>query len=122
MVKNIKKIDSRLKEEVFTRMRPESANCEVSLKTMKNLLESNWRFDISSQAGSDLNIKKFNKITIVPLASDLRILKEYLIKRAGEALNNLENNSYNVTAYNTLLETIFCRVILLNRRRPGELQ
>lgn len=100
----------------------ESANYEASLKTMKNLLDSNWRFDISSRACSDLNIKKFNKITVVPLASDLKLLKEYLISKATEALKDLENNSHNVTAYNTLTETIFCRLILLNRRRPGELQ
>lgn len=98
------------------------ANCEASLKTMINLLQSNWRFDVAHQAASDLNIKKFNKITIVPLASDLKLLKNYLILKAEEAIRELNQNPLNVNAFNTLLETIFCRVILLNRRRPGELQ
>lgn len=100
----------------------ETANYEASLKTMINLLQSNWRFDISNRAGNDLNIKKFNKITIVPLASDLKLLKDHLILKAEDALKLLKENSRNVTAYTTLLETIYCRVILLNRRRPGELQ
>lgn len=100
----------------------ETSNYEAQLKTMINLLESNWKFDISSRAGADLSIKKFNKITIVPLASDLKLLKNYLVSNAQKALQILEKKPKDLGAYNTLLETIFCRVILLNRRRPGELQ
>ncbi|CAH1102112.1 unnamed protein product [Psylliodes chrysocephalus] len=100
----------------------EQANVEANLKTMINLLQSNWRFDISSQAANDLNINRYNKITIVPLASDLKLLKEYLISEAENALKELKENSLNISAFNILLETIYCRVILLNRRRPGELQ
>lgn len=100
----------------------ETATYEAGFKTMINLLISNWRFDISHRAGNDLNINRFNKITIVPLASDLKLLKEYLIIKAEESLKILKRNPHNASAYNTLLETIYCRVILLNRRRPGELQ
>ncbi|XP_060525289.1 uncharacterized protein LOC132701425 [Cylas formicarius] len=100
----------------------ETANIESRLKTMVNLLASNWRFDISSRAGNDLNISKFNKITIVPLASDLKLLKEYLMSTAKEAANLLSANAMNVNAFLILMETVYCRIILLNRRRPGELQ
>ncbi|CAG9827845.1 unnamed protein product [Diabrotica balteata] len=100
----------------------ETANCESNLKTLINLFHSNWRFDISNRAGNDLNLKKFNKITIVPLASDLKLLKQHLVTEADKALQVLKIDSHNVAAYNTLLETIYCRVILLNRKRPGELQ
>nr|CAI5858713.1 unnamed protein product [Callosobruchus analis] len=100
----------------------EVASHEASLKTMIKLLDSNWRFDISSRAGSDLNLKKFNKITIVPLAADLRLMKNYLLSKAQEAMVQLTKNDHDVGAYNTLLETVYCRVILLNRKRPGELQ
>ncbi|KAF5272966.1 hypothetical protein FQR65_LT17267 [Abscondita terminalis] len=57
----------------------ETGNFEASLKTMINLLQSNWRFDVSNQAANDLNIKKFNKITIVPL--ELKI--PYLFGKPG---------------------------------------
>ncbi|XP_050516376.1 uncharacterized protein LOC126891238 [Diabrotica virgifera virgifera] len=109
---------------MISKMEPtiETANCESNLKTLINLFQSNWRFDISNRAGNDLNLKKFNKITIVPLASDLKLLKQHLVTEADKALQRLKIDSHNVAAYNTLLETIFCRVILLNRKRPGELQ
>ncbi|KAG5864408.1 hypothetical protein JTB14_001495 [Gonioctena quinquepunctata] len=67
-------------------------------------------------------MKKWNKITMVPLASDLKIMKEYLISKANSAVNQLKMNFGDKDAYTTLLETIFRRVLLLNRRRPGELQ
>ncbi|CAH1990974.1 unnamed protein product [Acanthoscelides obtectus] len=87
-----------------------SATYEASLKTMINLLQSNWRFDVSGRAGNDLNLKKFNKVTIVPLATDLRLLKNYLLLKAGEAVNRLARNAADANAYNTLLETVYFRV------------
>ncbi|XP_063923052.1 uncharacterized protein LOC135137359 [Zophobas morio] len=99
-----------------------TAQAEADLRTTIQLIEGHWKFDISSAACNDLNTKKWNKITIVPLASDLKLLKEYLIEKANSAISLLKRDKKNRQAYNQLVETIFCRVILLNRRRPGELQ
>ncbi|XP_064071887.1 uncharacterized protein LOC135193415 [Vanessa tameamea] len=100
----------------------ETGKIEADLKTMVNLIESNWKYDISSQAATDLNKKKWNKVTIVPLANDLKILKEYLNKRSLEAAKSIKEGLQNIATYIELLETVYCRVLLLNRRRPGELQ
>lgn len=100
----------------------DSIYTEKNLKTMIHLLESNWKFDISSQAAANLNSQRWNKITLVPLASDLKILKEFLTEKANQAALALQRNFENRKAYIELLETIFCRVLLLNRRRPGELE
>lgn len=100
----------------------EVTTCEAILKTMISVLTSNWRFDISSRAGNDLNINRFNKVTIVPLASEIKLLKQYLITKSKEAINKLKQNATDADAYNVLLETIFCRTIILNRRWPAELQ
>lgn len=99
-----------------------SAETEADLKTLIQLIDANWKFDVSSQAADDLNLKKWNKITIVPLASDLKLLKEHLTKLANISSSKLQKTEYDVAAYTDLMETIFCRVLLLNRRRPGELQ
>lgn len=99
-----------------------TAVIESDLKTLIQIIDANWKFDISSQAANDLNKKKWNKITIVPLANDLKILKDYLTKKSAEASNKIKEGSYNVSTYIQLLETVYCRVLLLNRRRPGELQ
>lgn len=98
-----------------------SAEAEADLKTLIKVIESQWQYEISSQAANDLNINKWNKVTLVPLASDLKLLKDFLILKANSAITGLNSGS-NVSEYIVLLETIFCRVILLNRRRPGELQ
>ncbi|KAF5281186.1 hypothetical protein FQA39_LY17857 [Lamprigera yunnana] len=42
-----------------------SAQAESNLKTMVHLLGSNWKFDISNQAADDLNMSKWNKVTII---------------------------------------------------------
>lgn len=60
----------------------DTGKLEANLKTLIQLIESNWKYDVSTQAATDLNKKKWNKITIVPLANDLKILKEYLNKKS----------------------------------------
>lgn len=97
-------------------------DAQKEIQTLIQLIESQWRFDISSQASEDLSMKKWNKITIVPLASDLKLLRGFLLFKASNAIQELNINNENENAYVTLMETVFCRVILLNRKRPGELQ
>lgn len=99
-----------------------AAETEADIKTLIQLIDAHWRFEISSQAATDLNTNKYNKVTVVPLATDLRILKNYLVVEAERAVQMLEANNEDTPAYTILLETVFCRVLLLNRRRPGELQ
>lgn len=53
-------------------------NTASDVKTLIQLIQKNWRFNVSSQGYSVLNLKKWNKITTVPLASDLKILKNHL--------------------------------------------
>ena len=36
----------------------DASEVEATLKTMIRLLESNWKFDIYSQAADDFNVKK----------------------------------------------------------------
>ncbi|KAF5297805.1 hypothetical protein FQA39_LY11954 [Lamprigera yunnana] len=61
------------------------------------------------------------KITVLS-ASDLKILKEYLTTTATKSVSMLLRNKNAKNAYITLLETVYCGVILLNRKRTGELQ
>lgn len=99
----------------------ERATAESELKTLIQLIEGNWKFDVSSQAANDLNLQKWNKVSLVPLASDLKLLKNCLLQQAVKAVSQF-NEKKDPKSYLTLLETIYCRLVLLNRRRPGELQ
>lgn len=98
-----------------------SGETEASLKTLIHLFESNWKFEVSSQAANNLNLNKWNKVTVIPLASDLKLLRDYLIKLADNIMKNA-NVDMSVDSYNCLMESIYCRLILLNRKRSGELQ
>lgn len=101
-----------------------TASIQADLKILSKLIGENWKFDISSQAADDLNVKKWNKTTMVPLAADLKLFKDYLCGMSKQSSDNLTQSEgkANVKAFNNLVETTYCRVLLLNRRRPGELQ
>ena len=118
-----------------------AAILEADLNLVR-LFKSNWSYEVSSHAANNLNLNKWNKITIVPLASDLRLLRDHLSKLAKESLNILETilqntktntlvndavsqnfkNKKNIQAFNDLIEYVYCRIVLLNRKRSGELQ
>lgn len=99
-----------------------SEEAEANLKTLIHLIETNWRYDVSCHAADDLNVKTWNKVSLVPLASDLKKLKTYLITMGNSAAATLREHPDNERAFMELVETVYCRVILLNRRRPGELE
>uniref|UniRef100_A0A2A4JQQ9 Uncharacterized protein n=1 Tax=Heliothis virescens TaxID=7102 RepID=A0A2A4JQQ9_HELVI len=107
------------KDEYFS---VKSAEAEADLKTLIQLLTDNWRYDISSQAADDLNMKKWNKVTLVPLATDLKLLKGHLLKKVQTCREAIKAKVATKTHYCDMVESIYCRVLLLNRRRPGELQ
>lgn len=48
----------------------------------KELLENDWRYEISTIAAADLGTKKWNKVTILPLARDLKVFRSYLLSEA----------------------------------------
>lgn len=98
-----------------------SAETEAELKTVIQLVTAHWKFHISTLAGNDLSIKKWNRVTLIPFASDIKLLKEYLVMKGNEAVCKLVDEP-DETYYKILMETVYCRIILLNRRRPGELQ
>ncbi|KAK9869441.1 hypothetical protein WA026_003196 [Henosepilachna vigintioctopunctata] len=74
-----------------------------------------------------LALKKPNIIPTVQLANaevELKIIIQLIEGnwKANSASLELENNCLDERAYSTLSGTAYCRLILLNRRRPGELQ
>lgn len=98
------------------------AEAEAEITMLRRLLETTWKHEISSQAGQDLNTKTWNKIAIVPLATDLKLFRAYLIQKGDEAEKELKENKENLDSSKMLTENVFCRLILLNRKRVGELQ
>ncbi|KAK4885032.1 hypothetical protein RN001_001303, partial [Aquatica leii] len=92
-----------------------------NLDSLNHLIVSCWKYKISAHAADDLNLKKWNKCTIVPLAKDLKKFREYLMKQSTETYKQLETKGTK-EAFIKLQELVYCKILLLNRKRPGELQ
>lgn len=95
---------------------------EEDLKYLIHLIQLHWKIDVSSQANNNLGVKNLTTISLLSLASDLKILLKYLVKTSDEAARCLNHDKNNQKAYIILLETVFCRTILLSTTRFGELQ
>ncbi|KAL3279488.1 hypothetical protein HHI36_016998 [Cryptolaemus montrouzieri] len=80
-----------------------AAEAEADSKVLIRLIESLWRFEVSSQAANDLGMQKWNKITLVSLASDVKKLRDYPIRRAHSAIDEFRNNSESMSTYRTLV-------------------
>lgn len=92
------------------------------LECLKKLIENEWRYEISTKANQDMHQKKWNKPSSIPFAEDLLLLKEYLNKQSEELRHILTLNPQNKQAFMILQEVCYVQLILLNRKRVGELQ
>lgn len=89
---------------------------------MKYLMETQWSHEISTNASKDITQKKWNKPAILPLTSDIKLFRDHLLKIEIESYSKLKTNPGNVQAYRDLQDSILAQLILLNRRRSGEIQ
>ncbi|KAK4887045.1 hypothetical protein RN001_003316 [Aquatica leii] len=89
---------------------------------MTKLLENEWSMEVSTEANKNLNIKRFNKPTIIPVTEDLQKMKIYLDNLISESKLKLEENNKDETAYKSLIEATYCSLLLFNKKRVGELQ
>ncbi|KAI4468090.1 hypothetical protein MML48_2g00016491 [Holotrichia oblita] len=92
------------------------------LKRLLTLIDTDWAHEISSEAGQNLAINKFNKPTMIPLAKDVKKFEIYLKNLIRTARHNLVENSSDVQAFRKLVEAAFCTVLIFSKRRVGELQ
>ncbi|CAH0560639.1 unnamed protein product [Brassicogethes aeneus] len=93
-----------------------------NLNAMKNLINDQWASEVSTEAGQNLNINRFNKPTLIPTAEDIAKFKKYLDELLDNFTKELNKAEENVKAYKTLSEVVYCSLLLFNRRRVGELQ
>ncbi|KAK4885182.1 hypothetical protein RN001_001453 [Aquatica leii] len=103
------------------KFRKETENTN-QLKILKDLIISEWRYEVSTIANNNLQQKKWNKPSLIPLAEDLTLLKTYLHAKGAKCRNALQLKPDDEKAFKTLVEITYVQLLLLNRRRVGELQ
>ena len=85
-----------------------------------NLIEKNWSFDVSSSALKTLADRKFNNPEYLPLASDIKLLSDYLDKNIDYSIKQIGEG--NLNEYRRCAELTLASLILFNRKRAGEAQ
>jgi len=44
------------------------------------MIEKQWSYEISTNATKDIYQKKWNKLAILPLTSDIKLFRDYIVK------------------------------------------
>lgn len=94
-----------------------------NLKYFIKVFHKEWRYSISSNACADMSKKKkINKSISLPDANDITLLHNFLTNQLEEVKLSIENNKINQDTYKILCQNLLTQIILLNRRRYGEVQ
>lgn len=88
---------------------------------MRLTIDKQWSYEISTNACKELYQTKWNK-TAYLLISDIKLFRDHLIKVQAGCIKDLKNDPNNMKTYRELQESILARLILLKRRRSGEVQ
>ena len=100
-------------------LRQRDAEMLESLNYFLKLVDSEWVAQISSVALRSLDDKKFDKPDVSPVASDLLILREYLLSTMKSSLQELQADP-NLETWRTLAEATAARLLIFNKRRSNE--
>ncbi|XP_060520782.1 uncharacterized protein LOC132698605 [Cylas formicarius] len=92
------------------------------IKWLRNLIQNHWNSEISSLALKNLNEKRHEKPTFLPLTSDVIKFHKYVKEEANDAKNNLLRENKQKFEYKRLSECVLALTLLLNRKRIGEIQ
>lgn len=85
------------------------------------LIEMNFKNHVSSQALTSSYQTKWNKPTIIPLASDISTLSTYLKEKANVHISQLKQQTDSLS-WIKLCEITLVQLLLFNRRRSGEIE
>jgi len=93
------------------------------IKNFVTVFQKEWKFSISSNACQDLSKIKFNKTINLPNAKDITVLHNYLLNQIQNVTHLIkEKKEINQETYKIMCKTLLAQIILLNRRRSGEVE
>jgi hypothetical protein len=84
----------------------------------KILLEKNWCSEVSAMAVNTQSERRFNKKINLPLPNDLQALTDHIIKESELC----KKSSLTREVYRRTVQLCQARLLLYNKRRPGELE
>lgn len=92
------------------------------IKSLKQMVETQFRFYVSTNANKDLSAKKWKKGSMLPLTEDVIRINEFIVKEEQKCADELKSDLSDLSKLRYLTELLLAHVILLNRKRSGEAQ
>lgn len=94
----------------------------MTIRNFKYIIDKQWSYELSTNASKEIYQNKWNKPSLLPLTSDIKLFRNYIVQLEKDSYNALKLNPENMQAFRELQECILAQIILLNRRRAGEVQ
>lgn len=98
------------------------SSTQKSIMNMRSIIETQWSYEVSTNASKEILQKKWNKPAFLPLTSDIQLFRNHLIHVQNVSIQELKNNPNNQKSFKNLKESVLAQLIMLNRRRSGEVQ
>ncbi len=95
-------------------------SAEIAATQFIGLCTDDWKDEISTHALRTLRLAKLNKSPLLPLASDIRTLHEYLDENIQSHVESFRRGKLLLNDWSELAQLILAKVTLFNRRRGGE--
>lgn len=93
-----------------------------NVKTFRELVDENWKFEMGSLALKDLNEKHFKNPQQLPITQDIILFNNYTQQVAKSSMNKLKEDPADKKSYQKLTEATLSMTIVLNRKRIGDVQ
>ena len=100
-------------------LREDNLAMERDASNFRRLLETDWSYAISHHSLTTLNVRKFNKVDVLPLAEDLEKLRKYIDKVISTSIVSLKKHP-NLEDWSLLAQATLSRLVMFNKRRGGE--
>ena len=105
--------DIKITRALLEKNEEEAKDCRI----FKELIDKNWKADVSSLALATLAERKFNKPVELPLPDDLEMLSRHLQSEAKKI-----KTIQSVAEYQNVVQIVESRLLTYNKRCPGELE
>jgi hypothetical protein len=95
--------------------------CTEEITSFIRLKELNWRASVINTARRKLQAKQTNKVKLLPLAEDLKIMTHYVKENINQCLEEFTNGEADGGTWLRLGRFLLVRLVMFNRKRVGEL-
>ena len=100
-------------------LRDDNQAMEKDASNFRRLLETDCSYAISHHSLTTLNIRKFNKVDVLPLAEDLDKLRKYIDNVISTSVVCLKKHP-NLDDWSLLAQATLSRLVIFNKRQGGE--